>query len=189
MLNKNTLTGGSAKNSDGTHKDAYNERAQRQDEIEKRLVGQLGDRFKDAVLLEVSEGSYLIQNRVKMPIFGRSVHPLIRTKSSISKRAYLLTKTYGTDIKRYRLDSKSMVNAQGQTNTQESIPRDMNDSQTQIKQVNPMIHRTGAESFDSESDMHTNPHIVGSQETVLQGQIAQSQGRFSDNQFINMGST
>ena len=31
-----------------TTKDAYNERAKRQDEIERRLVGQLGDRFRDA---------------------------------------------------------------------------------------------------------------------------------------------
>ena len=107
MLNKNALMANTLKHTDGTRKDANNERAQRQDEIEKRLVGQLGERYKDAVLLEVSEGSYLIQNRVKMPIFGRAIHPIIRTKSSISKRAYLLTKTYGTDINRYRLDQKT----------------------------------------------------------------------------------
>jgi len=75
-------------------KDAHNERAQRQDEIERRLVGQLGERFKDAKLLEVSEGSYLIQNRVKLPIFGRRIERTIRTKSSIDKRSFLLSKQY-----------------------------------------------------------------------------------------------
>jgi hypothetical protein len=72
------------------HKDAHNERAQRQDEIERRLVAQLGDRYRDARLVEVSEGSYLIQNRIRLPIFGSSVTRVARTKSSISKRDYLL---------------------------------------------------------------------------------------------------
>ena len=71
-------------------KDAHNERAQRQDEIERRLVAQLGDRFKEARLVEVSEGSYLIQNRIRLPIFGKTVARLQRTKSNISKKEYLL---------------------------------------------------------------------------------------------------
>lgn len=89
------------------YKDAHNERAQRQDEIEKRLVAQLGDRYKDAQLLEVTEGSYLIRNRVKMPIFGISINPIVRTKSSISKRAYLLHKVLNSvnEVKKYKLDS------------------------------------------------------------------------------------
>ena len=63
LINKNALISAqptSQKNGQGMYKDAHNERAQRQDEIERRLVGQLGDRFKDAKLMEVSEGSYLI---------------------------------------------------------------------------------------------------------------------------------
>ena len=95
LINKNALMSAqptATKNAAGLYKDAHNERAQRQDEIERRLVGQLGDRFKDAQLIEVSEGSYLIQNRIKMPILGKRIMPLIRTKTSTSKRHYLLKK-------------------------------------------------------------------------------------------------
>ena len=91
LINKNALLSAqptSQKNAQGLFKDAHNERAQRQDEIERRLVGQLGDRFKDAKLMEVSEGSYLIQNRVKLPIRGLPMRLLSRTKAN-TKTAYL----------------------------------------------------------------------------------------------------
>ena len=109
LLNKNALTqGGTTTNKfkEGWKQDAHNERAQRQDEIERRLVGQLGDRFKNAQLLEVSEGSYLIKNRIRMPIIGLRVNPILRTKSSISKRDYLLSsKIYAqTSQKAYVMD-------------------------------------------------------------------------------------
>lgn len=48
-----------------------NTKEQKQDEIERQLVGQLGDRFKHARLLEVSENSYLISHGVRLPIFGQ----------------------------------------------------------------------------------------------------------------------
>ena len=71
------------------HQDAHNERAERQDEIERRLVGQLGDRYKDARLIEVSEGSYLIKNMIKLAIFGKTVKPLMRNEDSITNKKYL----------------------------------------------------------------------------------------------------
>lgn len=82
LINKNALPSGATYTAKHftPKKDAHNERAQRQDEIERRLVGQLGDRFRDAQLLEVSEGSYLIRNRVKLPIFGKKLHAIILTK-------------------------------------------------------------------------------------------------------------
>ena len=97
LINKTALSATSSTAGAGSvaktfvrHKDAHNERAQRQDEIERRLVAQLGDRYRDARLVEVSEGSYLIQNRIRLPIFGSSITRIARTKSSISKRDYLL---------------------------------------------------------------------------------------------------
>ena len=58
--------------------------------IEKRLVQQLGDQYAHAELIEISRGSYLIQNNVRLPIFGRSLPRLERNKQSISKRGYLV---------------------------------------------------------------------------------------------------
>ena len=51
----------------------------------------MGDRFKDAKLLEVSENSYLITTEVRLPVFGKSFQLFQRTKSSISTRGHLLT--------------------------------------------------------------------------------------------------
>ena len=58
--------------------------------IEKRLVQQLGDQYAHAELIEISRGSYLIQNNVRLPIYGRSPPRLERNKQSISKRGYLV---------------------------------------------------------------------------------------------------
>eukprot|EP00347_Sterkiella_histriomuscorum_P022188 403331364 len=62
----------------------------RQNEIERHLLGQLGDRFKHAKLMEISENSYLISADIRLPIFGRPFQLIERTKTSISKRGYLL---------------------------------------------------------------------------------------------------
>ena len=70
----------------------YNTKELKQNIIEKNLVGSLGDRFKNARLLEVSENSYLITTDVRLPILGKQFQIIERTKSSISKRAYLLNK-------------------------------------------------------------------------------------------------
>jgi hypothetical protein len=63
----------------------------------------LGDRFKHAKLLEISENSYLIANNVRLPILGKQYSIGERTKSSISKRAYLLKLNpgYTNKTKRY----------------------------------------------------------------------------------------
>lgn len=67
VINKNAMSassgsGGaiSAARTFVERKDPHNERAQRQEEIERRLVAQLGERYREARLVEVSEGSYLI---------------------------------------------------------------------------------------------------------------------------------
>lgn len=54
------------------------------------MVGQLGERFMHAKLLEVSENSYLITTDVRLPVFGKTLSLVERTKSSISKRGYLI---------------------------------------------------------------------------------------------------
>lgn len=40
----------------------FNDKTENQGVIEKRLVGQLGDRYKHAQLLELSRNNYLISN-------------------------------------------------------------------------------------------------------------------------------
>ena len=50
----------------------------------------MGDRFKNARVLEVSENSYLISNEVRLPILGKGYALLERSKSMITKKAYLL---------------------------------------------------------------------------------------------------
>ena len=49
----------------------FNDKAENQAVIERRLVGQLGDHFQDAQLIELSRNSYLISNRVRLPILGQ----------------------------------------------------------------------------------------------------------------------
>jgi len=48
-------------------------------DIENKLVGQLGDRYKNARLVEISENSYLITCDVRLPIFGKSLQRIERT--------------------------------------------------------------------------------------------------------------
>jgi hypothetical protein len=52
----------------------------------------LGDRFKHAKLLEVSEGSYLITMDVRLPVFGKALNIDKRDMKSIlrDKAGYLL---------------------------------------------------------------------------------------------------
>lgn len=108
LINKNALMNSNEaiKANNGMYKDAHNERAQRQEEIERRLVGQLGDRYKDAKLIEVSEGSYLIQNHVKLPLFGSKKPIYQRTKTNFLKGPFLKSKGLfnQADIKKYVLD-------------------------------------------------------------------------------------
>lgn len=66
-------------------------REQKQNDIEKQLLAQLGDRFKHAKLLEVSDGSYLITMDVRLPVFGKQLILKERDKKSILNRGYLLT--------------------------------------------------------------------------------------------------
>jgi len=57
------------------------------------LLAQLGDRYKHAKLLEVSEGSYLITMDVRLPVFGKAVAlaERKRDKKSILTKGYLFT--------------------------------------------------------------------------------------------------
>jgi hypothetical protein len=48
----------------------FNDKADNQAVIERRLVGQLGDHFQHAQLIELSRNSYLISNSVRLPIVG-----------------------------------------------------------------------------------------------------------------------
>ena len=60
--------------------------------IEKRLIGQLGDRFKHAQLIELSRQSYLISYNVRLPVFGKKATIMERTDENISKKNYLMMK-------------------------------------------------------------------------------------------------
>lgn len=104
MINKNMLASGPPRVFE-KKLDAHNERAQRQDELERRLVAQLGERYKHAKLLEVSEGSYLIQNQIKLPVFGKTINPHHRTKDSISKNKFL--RSMKSPVKEFKLDQMS----------------------------------------------------------------------------------
>lgn len=46
-------------------------RVERQNDIEQRVMAQLGDRFHHGQLLEISENSYLITGGVRLPVFGK----------------------------------------------------------------------------------------------------------------------
>jgi len=48
-------------------------REDRQMDIEQRVMAQLGDRFKNGKLLEISENSYLIAGGVRLPVLGKAV--------------------------------------------------------------------------------------------------------------------
>jgi hypothetical protein len=67
----------------------------KQNAVERQLLEQLGDRYKHAKLLEVSDGSYLITLDIRLPIFGKQVQLKPRDKQSISNRGYLLTEQSG----------------------------------------------------------------------------------------------
>lgn len=69
-----------------------NDKAENQQLIEKRLIGQLGERFQHAQLIELSRQSYLISNSVRLPIFGRKANIMERTDDNVSKKNYLLMK-------------------------------------------------------------------------------------------------
>lgn len=43
-------------------------------------------------MLEISENSLLISQNIRLPVFGKPYQLIERTKSSISKRGYLLKK-------------------------------------------------------------------------------------------------
>jgi len=41
-------------------------------------------------LIEISRGSYLIQNKIRLPIFGRAMDMIERNEKSIKNRGYLI---------------------------------------------------------------------------------------------------
>ncbi len=59
--------------------------------MQRQILEQLGDRFKHAKLLEVSDGSYLVTMDVRLPVFGKAAPLNPRDKKSILAKGYLLT--------------------------------------------------------------------------------------------------
>jgi len=45
--------------------------------------------YQDAKLIEVTEGSYLIRNRINLPIFGKQMNLIMKTKNNFLKGSYL----------------------------------------------------------------------------------------------------
>ena len=79
--------------------------------MESFLLNQLGDRFKHAKLLEVSDGSYLITMDVRLPVFGKALTIEKRDMKSIlrDKAGYLLKRDeqkYTSQRNRVGLDEK-----------------------------------------------------------------------------------
>ena len=77
----------------------------------------MGERFEHAQLIVISRSSYLISNKVRIPIFGQQIKPKERTEESISKKGYLLMKDaelYSQRIRgpihKYKLDPNSTLN-------------------------------------------------------------------------------
>lgn len=70
----------------------------------------------------------MIKNRLRLPIFGKSINRVIRTKSSISKRAYLLNKDYGTQqFKKYVLEKNMTSTGQNESRVRvDSINNSLN---------------------------------------------------------------
>jgi hypothetical protein len=67
----------------------FNNKSENQGVIEKRLVGQLGEPFQHAHLIELSRHSYLISNYVKMPILGVKHQIHERNKESLSRKGFI----------------------------------------------------------------------------------------------------
>lgn len=79
----------------GPHKKVkiFNDKTDNQAVIERRLVGQLGDNFSKAQLIELSRNSYLISNQVRLPILGQQIRPIMRDKDNfIDRKGYVLMK-------------------------------------------------------------------------------------------------
>jgi hypothetical protein len=79
--------------------------------VDSFLLIQLGDRFKLAKLLEVSDGSYLITMDVRLPVFGKALTIEKRNMKSIlrDKAGYLLKRDeqkYTSQRNRVGLDEK-----------------------------------------------------------------------------------
>lgn len=66
----------------------FNDKADNQGAIERRLVGQLGDRYKHAELLELSRNNYLISHRVRLPVLGRSCMLIEPSKENLARTGY-----------------------------------------------------------------------------------------------------
>ena len=69
---------------------------------------QLDDRYKDARLIEVSEGSYLIKNVIKLAVLGTTVKPTRRSEDSITKKSYLKGLSSYPDQRKYILEKSAM---------------------------------------------------------------------------------
>ena len=55
-------------------------------------MGQLGDRYEHAVLLELSRNNYLISNEVRLPVLGVAAPLTVRDKDSITTKAFIKMK-------------------------------------------------------------------------------------------------
>ena len=56
--------------------------------IERRLIGQLGDPFQHAQLIELSRNSYLISNKVRLPVLGQQKPLHEPTKDNVSRKGF-----------------------------------------------------------------------------------------------------
>ena len=70
----------------------FSDKTYNQDVIQKRLVGQLGERFEHAQLIELQRGAYLISNRVRLPVFGKKAPILERTDENMTREGFRAVK-------------------------------------------------------------------------------------------------
>ena len=138
-----------------------NNKADDQQVIEKRLVQQLGEQYRHAELIEISRGSYLIQNKIRLPIFGRQMEMIERNEKSIKNRGYLIMRDkeyYSRGIglvskHKYKLDP-NMTNylAQQQAEAAERRNTKMDGSQPSTKDERSLESKARAAQDASVTD-------------------------------------
>ena len=56
------------------------------------MVGQLGERYENAKLLELSRNNYLISNDIRLPVLGHALPLTVRDKETVTTKGYIKMK-------------------------------------------------------------------------------------------------
>ncbi len=125
----------------------YNDKTETQGVIEKRLVGQLGDRFENAKLLELSRNNYLISNDIRLPVLGVPAPIAVRDKENVTTKAYIKMKDNEFYISRRLVDP--YVSNLTNTNLQKYV-------------LDPQYRQSSTPHTRQEEVIYANPNIADS---------------------------